>query len=124
MAADAEADEFSTYAGFEINKSCVFDTSKIVKIATVKSIPNLNGYYAGLMTLENLQKCHDPRPRLKGVDIPLLVIKAQYDNQKWGYTQEYLTLFKNSRLTVIPNAGHFIEMEQASELQRAIRTFL
>lgn len=41
-----------------------------------------------------------------------------------GYTQEYLTLFKNSRLTVIPNAGHFIEMEQASELLRAIRAFL
>ena len=124
LAADAEADEFSTYAGFEVNKSCVFDTSKIVKIAAVKSIPNLNGYYAGLMTFQNLQECQDPRPNLKGVEIPLLVIKAQYDNQKWGYTQEYLTLFKNSRLTVIPNAGHFIEIEQASELQRAIRAFL
>lgn len=124
LAKDTEADEFSTYAGFEINKSCVFDTSKIVKISKVVSIPNLNGYYAGIMTFQNLQKSKDPRPLLKGLDTPVLIIKAQYDNQKWGFTQEYLTLFKNSQLKVIPNAGHFIEIEQKDDLQRTLRAFL
>lgn len=124
LATDAEADEFSTYAGFEINKSCFFDTSKIVKIADMQPIPNLNGYYAGLITLQSLQKYKDPRSILKELCTSVLVIKAQYDNQKWGFTQEYLTLFKNSQLKVIQNAGHFIEFEQASELQRTIQTFL
>jgi proline iminopeptidase len=76
------------------------------------------------MTLQSLQTCKDPRSLLKKLNTPVLVIKAQYDNQKWGFTQEYLTLFKNSQLKVIPNAGHFIEFEQAPELYRTAQTFL
>lgn len=124
MIPDAEMDAFSTWAGFEVNKSCVFDTSKMVKIAGLKTIPSLNGYYAGLMTFESLQKSMDPRPFLKGLELPVLVVKAQYDNQKWGFTQEYLALFKNSRLKTIRNAGHFIELEQPDALLQTLIPFL
>lgn len=124
LATDAEVDAFSTYASFEINKSCVFDTSKFISLSATPSIPNLSGYYASVMTLQSLQQAKDPRKQLKTLQTPLLVIKAQYDNQKWGYTQEYLRLFTNSHLQVIHNAGHIIELEQALELQRTILTFL
>jgi pimeloyl-ACP methyl ester carboxylesterase len=35
-------------------------------------------------------------------------MKGECDNQKWGFTNEYLELFKNSELKIIPGAGHFI----------------
>lgn len=124
IADDKEADEFSTYTAYEINKSTVFDTSKIVKITDVPSISSLNGYYAGIMTVQNLIEGEDRRSKLKGLDIPILVLKSQYDNQIWGGTHEYLELFKNHKLQIIPNAGHFIENEQPELYLKYIRPFL
>jgi len=124
LASDEEADEFSTWSGFEINKSTVFDTSKTIKAADVKSIPSQTGYYAGIMTFYNLVKGKDPRPKLKDLDIPVLVLKSQYDNQIWGGTHEYLELFKNHQLKIIPNAGHAIINEQPELYIQYIRQFL
>ena len=124
LATDDEADDFSTFSSYEINKSCVFDTSKIEKMSDVKSIPSKNGYYAGLMTYQNLMERQDPRPQLKDLNVPVLVLKGQYDNQKWGFTEEYLTIFKNHRLQVIPNAGHFIDLEQRDLYLKFIQKFL
>lgn len=124
LASDIEGDAFSTYSGYEINKSCVFDTSKIVKIAEVASIPSQNGYYAGIMTFHNLMEVKDPRPNLKDLNTPILVLKSQYDNQKWGFTNEYLTLFKNHQLQVIPNAGHIMELEKPDLYLKCLQQFL
>jgi proline iminopeptidase len=124
LASDKEADEFSTYSGYEVNKSTVYDTSKIVKISEIKSIPAESGYYAGIMTFQNLIKCDDPRPKLKELDIPVLVLKSQYDNQIWGGTHEYLTLFKNHHLEIIPDAGHGIIGEQPELYLKYILQFL
>jgi proline iminopeptidase len=124
LASDSEADAFSTFASYEINKSCVFDTSKIVKIPEVTSIPSQNGYYAGIMTFQNLMEVKDPRPKLKDLNTPILVLKSQYDNQKWGFTHEYLTVFKNHQLKVVPNAGHIMEIEQPDLYLKYIQEFL
>lgn len=123
LASDKEADEFSTYSSYEINKSTVYDTAKAIKFSEVKSTPR-SGYYAEIMTFQNLLNEIDPRPKLKGLEIPILVLKSQYDNQIWGGTNEYLDIFKNHHLEVIPNAGHFITIEQPELFLKTIRHFL
>ncbi len=118
IAGDKEADEFETYLEYELNKSTVRDTSKI-------SPPSPGGgFYAAIMTFKNLLTVTDPRPKLQHSTIPVLVMKAQYDNQHWGFTNEYLELFPHHELAVIPNAGHAVSVEQPELYLKTIREFL
>lgn len=118
LATDKEADDFAIYRSYEVNKSTVCDTAKIVPARAG------SGFYAGLMTMESLGQVPDPRPKLMRSDIPILVLKGQCDNQKWGFTNEYLTLFPNSHFQFIPDAGHFLTVEQPELYFNAIRDFL
>jgi proline iminopeptidase len=76
------------------------------------------------MTFKSLRQVNDPRPKIKNSKIPILVMKGQCDNQKWGFTNEYLELFVNHQLIIIPNAGHFISVEQPDLYKKIIREFL
>ncbi|MBL0234945.1 MAG: alpha/beta hydrolase [Chitinophagaceae bacterium] len=118
LASDKEADDFATYLNFEVNKSTVCDTAKIVKAVAG------SGFYAAVMTFKSLGQVQDPRPKLKNSNIPILVIKGQCDNQKWGFTNEYLELFHNHQFAFIPDAGHFISVEQPDSYIKAIKGFL
>lgn len=118
LVSDKEADNFETYLNYEVNKSAVFDTSKILKADAGA------GFYARVMTFNSLLQLHDPRPKVKNLKIPILVLKAQYDNQSWGFTNEYCELFVDHQFIVIPNAGHFISVEQPELYIKAIRNFL
>lgn len=119
IASDKEADDFQTLLDYEVNKSTVCDTSKILKAESG------GGFYAQIMTYQSLTMMPDPtRQKLKNTNIPVLVLKGQCDNQKWGFTNEYLELFPNHQLVVIPNAGHFISVEQPAVYLEAIKRFL
>ena len=115
---DEEADNFATYLNYEVNKSTVCDTTKILKAEAG------SGFYASVMTFKDLVKVRDPRPDIKNYKIPTLVMKGQCDNQKWGFTKEYLELFPDHRLRIIPGAGHFIQVEQPTLYKKIIREFL
>jgi len=82
------------------------------------------GYYDQVMTAQSFSTAPDPRPKLTNTTIPILIMKGQYDNQKWGFTHEYLDLFPRHRLVVFPNAGHCIACEQLPAYQATIRDFL
>ncbi len=118
IATDTEADDFASYLNATVNRSTVCDTSKVVKAEAG------SGYYASVITFNSLFEITNPRPKLKNTKIPVLVIKGQCDNQEWGFTQEYLTLFHNSRLACIPGAGHDITIEQPELYFTAISHFL
>lgn len=118
LASDKEADDFATYLNYEVNKSTVCDTSKILKAEAG------GGFYSQVMTFKNLISVKDPRPKIKDSKVPLLIIKGQCDNQKWGYTTEYLELFPNHQLTIIPGAGHFISVEQSRLYIKTVREFI
>ena len=118
LASDEEADNFATYRNTMVNRSTVCDTANIPK-ATAGS-----GFYAGIMTLKSLGQVKDPRPALKNLNIPVLVMKGQCDNQPWGFTNEYLSLFSNHQFKWIPGAGHFIAVEQPLYYIEAIKDFL
>ena len=118
LASDKEVDDFATYLNFEVNKSTVCDTSKILKAVAG------SGFYAEVMTFKSLGQVQDPRPKLKNSNIPTLVMKGQCDNQKWGFTNEYLELFLNHQFAFIPDAGHFISVEQPESYIKVIKGFL
>ena len=118
LASDEEADNFSTYLNSLTNKSLVCDTTKIPKVV------GGSGYYSCLMTLNSLQNIPDPRPKLHSAPYPVLVMKGQCDNQKWGFTNEYLEIFPKSQLVIIPNAGHSIGLEQPALYAKTILAFL
>lgn len=118
LASDKEVDDFATFLSYEVNKSTVCDTAKIVKAAAG------SGFYTALMTFQSLDQVQDPRPKLKNSTIPALVMKGQCDNQKWGFTNEYSALFPNHQFAFFPDAGHFISVEQPESYIKAIKKFL
>ncbi len=118
LATDNEADDFENYLDYQLNKSTVYDTSKISTISAG------GGFYASVMTFHSLSTIQDPRPKLKNCNFPVLIMKAQYDNQKWGYTNEYCELFKNHQIIIIPNSGHSISIEQPKLYLSSIIKFL
>ncbi|HXB93414.1 MAG TPA: alpha/beta hydrolase [Puia sp.] len=120
LASDREADDFAGYLGSLVDRSTVFDTSRIRGMGPAAGA----GYYSGVMTFHSLFSIADPRPKLRNSPIRLMVLKGQYDNQEWGYTHEYLELFPNNTLLVLPNAGHALSSEQPVLFLAAIRDFL
>lgn len=118
LASDKEADDFLTYLNNKLNKATVCDTTKALKAE------GGGGFYAQVVTVQSFALLQDPRPSLKNSKISILVIKGQCDNQKWGYTSEYLNLFANHQLAIIPNAGHSISIEEPALYLKTIRDFL
>jgi proline iminopeptidase len=117
LASDKEMDNFQTYLD-GINKATVCDPSMAPK-------PEAGGgFYSQIMTIRSLNEVKDPRLDLKGSKIPVLIMKGQCDNQKWGYLSEYLELFPNHQLAIIPDAGHSIAIEQPELYLSTIRGFL
>ena len=120
LAGDEEADAFAAYSSALVNRSCICDTANISKLKPEAG----NGYYAQVMTHLDLTKITDKRNEFKNIDTRMLVMKGECDNQPWGATNEYLTLFNHSRLVIIPGAGHFIFVEQPQSYTSYMLRFL
>ncbi len=118
LASDSEADDFQTLLNNKLNKSTVCDTSLDMRDE------GGGGFYVQVMTIKSLASVKDPRPVLRKSKIPVLVMKGQCDNQKWGFTNEYLQLFTNHRLAIIPDAGHSISREKPDVYLKTICDFL
>jgi proline iminopeptidase len=117
LASDKEMDDFQTYHD-GLNKATVCDPSRAPKAEAG------GGFYSQIMTMKSLNDVKDPRTLLKGAKIPVLIMKGQCDNQKWGYLTEYLELFPVHQLKIIPNAGHSISIEQPELYLETIHDFL
>lgn len=118
LASDKEADQFVTFLNQQVNRSTVCDTSRVLGAEAG------SGYYASVMTFTSLLEVKDPRPKIRKLETRVLVMKGECDNQKWGYTQEYLQLFRHSQFQLVPGAGHFIDVERPKEYTDAIMAFL
>lgn len=118
IASDKEVDQFADFLDTKSYKSALCDTSVVLQNR------GGNGYYAGIMTYNDLFKMKDFRANIRGMNIPVLILKGECDNQPWGATQEYLSLFPNHKFILVPNAGHFINVEQPEIYIREIKNFL
>ena len=76
------------------------------------------------MTVRSFSTIKDTRPKLKDCTFSILIMKGQCDNQPWGFVNEYLELFPNHQLKIIPDAGHSISIEQPELYLETIRDFL
>lgn len=118
LATDKEVDDFQTYRNQELNKAIVCDTLKALVAE------GGGGFYAQVMTVNSFSEIKDPRTKIKDCKVPVLVMKGQCDSQPWGFVNEYLELFPNHTLKIIPDAGHSIAVEQSEVYINTIRYFL
>jgi proline iminopeptidase len=118
LASDKEMDDFQTVLANETNKSIVCDTAK------TPNVKGGNGYYVHIMTMRSLNDIQNPRPKLQNSKTPLFIMRGQCDNQKWGCIPDYLDVFPNHQLVIIPDAGHSIAVEQPQLYLKTLRAFL
>ena len=118
LATDKEVDDFFTYLNQELSKStnCYLEEQK--------KYEGGSGYYSHIMTVKSLIRVKNKRDRLKELDTPVLILRGQCDNQKWGYTKEYLELLVNSNLKIIEKVGHNIINKKGEEYIKLISEFL
>lgn len=118
IASDDEADSYLNKMAMGFTKGLVYDPSKILLEE------GGGGGYCNIKTPTSYRKLTDPRPKLKNNNIPVLIIKGQYDNIPWGNTNEYIYIFKNNQLKIIEKSGHDVYIEKPNEYLQAMRMFL
>lgn len=118
LASDSEMDDFASILNYQMNKSTVCDTSR-------HGNPEPGyGYYCMVKTVESFAGVKDRRAKLKGCDIPVLILRGQCDGIKWGYIDEYSHLFTNCAIKIIPGAGHSVARESPEAYLSSIQAFL
>ncbi|MBX7227432.1 MAG: alpha/beta hydrolase [Chitinophagales bacterium] len=118
IASDEEADSYLNKMAEKFTKGLVYAPTKVL------TEEGGGGGYCNIKVPTSYKKLSDPRPKLKNNNIPVLIIKGQYDNIPWGNTNEYLDIFKNSQLKIIEKAGHDVYIEKPNEYLEAIKLFL
>jgi proline iminopeptidase len=118
LGSDAEMDEFATILSCEMGKSTLCDPS-------LNGAPeNRSGFYSMVKTVQSFENAEDIRQKLHNCTVPALIMRGQCDGIKWGYVTEFLELFTNHRLIIIPGAGHSISREQPELYIRNMLEFL
>lgn len=118
LASDEEMDNYFTHLSKELIKSTDCEPR------TNPKVPGGGGYYSHIMTVRDIDRVEDGRETLRTSQVPLLIIKGQCDNQKWGYTEEYLDLFENAELKVMKGLGHDVLNSENAEAIGLISEFL
>ncbi len=118
LASDKEMDQFVAVLNHEMSKSTLCDSSLIGPVDVGA------GYYGMIKTVQSFDQLPDPRPRLSDCTAPILILRGQCDGIKWGYIVEYYTYFKNTKVEIVPDAGHAIYREQPDLYLGHIRSFL
>ncbi len=118
LASDEEMDDYFTH----LNKELIKSTDCTPRLDT--KVLGGGGYYSHLMTARDLDYVEDGRGILKALKTPLLIIRGQCDNQKWGYTEEYTDLLVNSELKILKGLGHDVLNSEKKEAISIITEFL
>jgi len=118
LASDKEMDEFETVLDHEMSKSTVCNPS------IINAAENRSGFYSMVKTVQSFNYTNDIRPKLRNCTIPALIMRGRCDGIKWGYVTEYLDLFINHELVIVPGAGHSIAREQPEVYISTILAFL
>jgi pimeloyl-ACP methyl ester carboxylesterase len=121
---DWEADQWWTRAtaeGWRLgqpNMTCSTDPAR--------GLPPLSGlgFFAHSYTLADALRSPDPRPRLRTVDAPVLVLRGLCDHIRWDVAYQYLEILPDSRLVSLPAGGHLLWLEQQELMERVVTPFL
>lgn len=100
------------------------DTTSCAGAAPTEAHNNPQGFYSNQMTVKDFEQLPDPRPVLRTVHVPSLIMRGQCDFVKPEVTQEYRTTLPDSRLVHIQGAGHAITHAQPRLYTALLRAFL
>ncbi len=85
---------------------------------------NMQGFYVNQLTNADFARIPDPRPALRQVTVPTLVMRGECDFVKWPITRDYRRTLPNSTLVYVRGAGHAIAANQPDAYLTLIRNFL
>jgi pimeloyl-ACP methyl ester carboxylesterase len=84
------------------------DTTSCAGAAPTKAHNNPQGFYSNQMTVKDFEQLPDPRPVLRTVHVPSLILRGECDFVRPEVAQEYRQTLPDSRLVHVPDAGHAI----------------
>jgi proline iminopeptidase len=85
---------------------------------------NPQGFYSNQMTVKDFEQLPDPRPRLRTLRVPSLIMRGECDFIKPAVTAEYQHTLAGSELVTVKEAGHSISGEQPGRYTALLRAFL
>lgn len=85
---------------------------------------NLPGFYANQLTSLDAEQVPDPRPALRQVRVPALVMRAEGDYKKWAVTYDYKRTLPEATLVYVERSGHAIASDQPRVYLDLLRAFL
>ncbi|MER7504928.1 alpha/beta hydrolase [Nonomuraea pusilla] len=85
---------------------------------------NRPGFYGNQLTSADASAVPDPRPRLRGVRVPTLIVRGECDYLKWDVTYEYRRILPASTLVYVRGAGHSIANGRPDLYRDLLTTFL
>lgn len=100
-------------------------TSKPLVLEELKRIISMQKNEAICSALMTLAARTDTTDSLEKIDVPLLIIAGKEDNLvPPEFSKMLYGKTKNSEITIIPECGHFPNMEKPDEFNKAIADFL
>lgn len=94
------------------------------RAATESLGPQGFGFWVNAMTARDARTVADPRPALRGLPTPLLVLRGECDYLAPAVAREYTGLLPNSTLVEVAAAGHDLDRDQPTAYQTRITGFL
>lgn len=85
---------------------------------------NAPGFWANQFTSLDAETVADPRPALRAVHVPALVLRAEADYKKWAVTYDYKRTLPEATLVYVKGAGHAISSDKPALYLSLLRAFL
>ncbi|MEX3102143.1 MULTISPECIES: alpha/beta fold hydrolase [unclassified Streptomyces] len=85
---------------------------------------NPQGFYGNQLTVKDFEQLPDPRPRLRALRVPSLVMRGECDFVKPAVTAEYARVLPDCESVTVAGAGHAISRAQPRRYTALLRAFL
>ncbi|MDX3107874.1 alpha/beta fold hydrolase [Nonomuraea angiospora] len=86
--------------------------------------PSGSGFWANVMTARDAGRMADPRPALRRVAVPVLVLRGSCDYLAPEVAREYADVLPNAVFRAIDGSGHDIAHDRPAEYRELVTAFL
>ncbi|MFF0575835.1 alpha/beta fold hydrolase [Streptosporangium saharense] len=100
------------------------DATGCVAGPPVRPHDNPQGFYVNQLTNADFAAVPDPRPALRRVRVPSLVMRGECDYVAWPVTHDYRRTLPEAKLVYLRGAGHAVERGQPRMYRSLLLDFL
>ncbi|MEV6932729.1 alpha/beta fold hydrolase [Dactylosporangium sp. NPDC051485] len=100
------------------------DTTGCPGASAAKVHDNHQGFYVNQLTVEDFAHVPDPRPALRQLRVPALIMRGECDFVPWVETYEYRRTLQQATLVYLPHTGHSLESGQPDAYVALLRAYL